>query len=244
MESKSFQRFRSKIEYIHQNQQLIDGSIKTLNSKLNSVTDKKKYITSELKLNRTDYGKINHPINEKERILSYSRSKTAEYTILELFRAFTLYMHDITDEMYQKDPIKIVGKINSGSTLTYVEIIKLGSFNNIREKIVNEIFRKFENERSTIKLIDKILSHTDVIVPDSLKDNALMYLEMRHLFIHNKGKADKKFKNKYGENVQLKTGNKLPTNFKVVSKAIDTVNRFSKSIDQQLISNHNIDKLN
>lgn len=244
MESKSFQRFRSKIEYIHQNQQLIDASVKTLNSKLNSVTDKTKYITSELKLNRTDYGKINHPINEKERLLSYSRSKIAEYTILELFGAFTVYMRDVTDEMYQKDPIKIVDKINSGSTLTYVEIIKLGSFNNIREKIVNEIFRKFENERSTIKLIDKILSHTDVTIPDSLKDNALMYLEMRHLFIHNKGKADEKFKNKYGENVQLKTGDKLPTNFKVVSKAIDTVNRFSKSIDEQLISNHNIDKLN
>jgi len=223
---------------------MVDASLKVLNTKLNSATDKTKDITQELKINKTDYGKLNQPINEKDRLVSYSRSKLAEYIILELFGAFSIYMRDITDEMYQKDPIKIVGKVNSGSTLTYVEIIKLGSFNKIREKIVNEIFRKFENERSTIKLVDKILSHTDVVVPDSLKDTALMYLEMRHLFIHNKGKADEKFKNKYGENVKLKTGDKLPTNFKVVSKAIDTVNRFAKSIDEQLISKNNIDKLN
>ena len=244
MESKSFQRFRSKIQYIHQNQQIVDASIKTLNTKLNSAIDKTKDITNELKISKTDYSTLNHPVNEKDRLLSYSRSKLSEYVILELFGSFSTYMRDITDEMYRKDPIKIVGKVTSGSTLTYVEIIKLGSFDKIREKIVDDIFRKFENERSTIKLVDKILSHTDVTIPDSLKDTALMYLEMRHLFIHNKGKADERFKNKYSENVQLKTGNKLPTNFKVVSKAIDTVNRFAKSIDEQLISKNNIDSMN
>lgn len=243
MESKSFQRFRSKIEYIHQNQQMIDASLKSLNTKLNAVVDKTRDITTELRLNKTDYGKLNHPINEKDRLVSYSRSKLAEYTILELFNAFTVYMRDITDEMYKKDPLKIVGKINSGSTLTYVEIIKLGSFDNIRQKIVTEIFRKFENERSTIKLIDKILSHTDVSVPESLKENALMYLEMRHLFTHHKGKADDNFKTKYGENVRLKTSDKLPTNFEVVSQAIDTIKRFAKSIDEQLITKNNIDRL-
>ena len=129
----------------------------------------------------------------------------AEYSILELFSAFTIYMRDITEEMYIKDPMKIVGKVNSGSTMTYVEIIKLGDFDKIRERIINEIFRKFENERSTIKLIDKLLSHTNVNVPDSLKKMSLMYLEMRHLFIHNEGKADDKFINNYGEHVELKT---------------------------------------
>ncbi len=244
MESKSFQRFRSKIEYINQNQQMIDASLKVLNSNLVSVSDKTKYITNHLNLNNTDYNKLNHPISEKDRLLSYSRSKLAEYTILELYNSFTIYMRDITDEMYEKEPLKIVGKVNSNATLTYIEIIKLGSFDKIKEQIVCEIFRKFENERSTVKLIDKILSHTDVEIPEALKDMALMYLEMRHLFIHNKGKADAKFKNRFGENIDLKTNDKLPTNFRIVSKAIETIYLFAKTIDDQLITKNYIDKLN
>ena len=235
MESKSYQRFRSKIKYINQNLQVFDASLKVLSENLKTETDDSKLITKTLKLPAKTYNELNQPVKEKDRLISYSRSKMAEYSILELFSAFTIYMRDITEEMYIKDPMKIVGKVNSGSTMTYIEIIKLGDFDKIREKIVGEIFRKFENERSTIKLIDKLLSHTKVIIPDSLKEMSLMYLEMRHLFIHNKGKADDKFTNKYGEHVKLRTGKKLPTNFKTVMAGIDTVNRFTNSIDEQLI---------
>jgi len=236
MESISYQRLRSKIEYIGQNLQVFDASLKSLSEKLKSEKDTNKHITDVLNLNKSSYNKLNQPLKEKDRLVSYSRSKMAEYSILELFGAFTIYMRDITEEMYIKDPMRIVGKVSSGSTMTYVEIIKLGNFDKIREIIVDEIFRKFENERSTIKLIDKLLSHTKVQIPESLKEMSLMYLEMRHLFIHNKGKADERFKNKYSEHVSLKAGNKLPTNFKTVTEAIDTVNRFAKSIDEQLIA--------
>ena len=60
-----------------------------------------------------------------------------------------------------------------------------------------------------------------------------MYLEMRHLFIHGKGRADEKFKIKYPE-LKLKGEDKLPTNFKTVIAAIKTIQNFTKAIDDQL----------
>lgn len=241
MESKAYQRFRSKIEYIHQHLQVLDASLKTASNVFNAEPDKSVLMANSLNVDSKTYDKLCHPIKERDRIISYSRSKVAEYTILELFGSFTNYMRDITDEMYRKEPLKIVGKVDGGSSLPYAEIIKLGSFEKIGEKMVSEIFRKFENERSTIKLIDKILSHTAVKVTKSLKEKALMYLEMRHLFIHQNGKADAVFKKNYGKHITLKANGKLPTNFVTVSAAIQTITLFAKSIDEQLIKEGLVD---
>lgn len=244
MESKSYQKFRSKLEYIKQHLQLFDAAIKALSIALNSATDNTSSMTKVLELNVKTYDKLNHPVKEKDRVISYSRSKSAEYTILELYAAFTHYMQDITKEMYHKNPLKIVGKVDATVSLTYAEIIKLGSFEKVGELMVTDIFRKFENERSTVKLIDKILSHTKVSIPTSLKNEALMYLEMRHLIIHNKGKADSKFKSTYGKRVKLKESEKLPTNFVMVSKAITRIQEFTQAIDVQLLKDDLIEKNN
>lgn len=241
MESKSYQRFRSRVEYIHQHLQVLDAAVKTLSGEITSEKDKTKFITDVLNLDKKAYNKLAHPISQRDRIISYSRSKSAEYTILELFSSFTHYMRDITEEMYKKDPIMIVGKVNDGSSLTYVEIIKLGTFEKIGDKMVNELFRKFENERSTTKLVDKILNHTKITIPKTQKETALMYLEMRHLFIHNKGKADDKFIRTYGKKLKIRADGKLPTNFKTISTAIEKVRIFTKSIDDQLISGKLLD---
>lgn len=243
MESKSYQRFRSKVEYIKQHLQVFDAAIKSMSTELNSSKDKNEPITKVLNLKETTYDKLKHPVKEKDRVISYSRSKSAEYSILELFATFTHYLQDITSEMYQKSPLKIVGKVETNVSLTYSEIIKLGSFDKIGELMVADIFRKFENERSTTKLIDKILNHTKVEINPTLKNQALMYLEMRHLIIHNKGKADSKFKNSYGEIVNLKQNDKLPTNFGTITKAIDAIQEFTKEIDEQLLKEGLLDKL-
>lgn len=242
MESKSYQRFRSKVEYIKQHLQIFDAAIKTMSTTLGSTTDKTQPMTKCLGLNDKTYDKLKHPVREKDRVISYSRSKSSEYTILELFAAFTHYLQDITSEMYQKSPLKIVGKVDTNVSLTYAEIIKLGSFDKIGELMVADIFRKFENERSTTKLIDKILSHTKVNILGTLKSEALMYLEMRHLIIHNKGKADTKFKNSYEKQIKLKVNDKLPTNFKTISAAIDTIQKFTKEMDIQLLKENLLEK--
>lgn len=243
MESKPFQKFRDKLEMIYQHAQVVDAAFKIFERDLNKVTDQQEYITTVLGLSELSHPKLRQPIKEKNRLLAYSKSRSYEFAILEVFSGFTSYMKDITSEMFDSEPMKIVGKVSAdSSSLTYNEIIKLGSMDNIAERMVEDIFRKFENERSTTKLIDKVLSHTKILTDNNLKESAMMYLEMRHLFIHAKGKADDKFISKYS-GFKLKADGKLPTNFKTVTTAIKSVKNFAKDIDDKLLAKEILTKI-
>lgn len=99
--------------------------------------------------------------------------------------------------------------------------------------MVDDIFRKFENERSIIKFIDRVLSYIKVLIDKSLKELVFMYLEMCYFFIYLKGKVDDKFRLKYGD-LKLKVDNKFFINFKIVSDVIKFVKNFVKDIDGKL----------
>jgi len=150
-------------------------------------------------------------------------------------------MNNILSEMYQKDPINIVQKIaeeNKENKLSFFDIVTLGDYEKISEEMVSRVFRKLENEKSTTKLLEKVLNHTGITLNEELKTEALMYLEMRHLFIHNRGLADKEFVNKFKNLVppDIKHGDKLQTNFPTISKAVKSVNNLCDSIDKELIN--------
>jgi len=94
-----------------------------------------------------------------------------------------------------------------------------------------------ENERSTKKLLERILDNTKVDVDEGVKNNALRYLEMRHIFIHRAGVADEEFIRDYGSVIDLDAKGRLPRTFVVASAAIAAASLLCASIDGGLIQN-------
>lgn len=237
-ETTALQKFRSRIQYIQQHLQIIDASL----TKTGKFLGRYKPTTTSINLamgeDGTTHDKLNHPTNTNGRIISYSRAKNAEYSIIELYSCFTEYMKNILGEMYKKEPIKIVQKIadeNKDNKLTFAEIVQLGDYSKISELMVTKVFRKLENERSTTLLLEKVLNHTKIKLDDNTKRQSLMYLQMRHLFIHNKGVADKLFVDEFGDLHSVKVGNKLPANFATINNAMTIVLTLCDSIDKELI---------
>lgn len=241
-ETKSFQTFRSEIQYLKQHLQVIDASLTNSGRWLAKYKPRTDRITKALGTTADKHDTLNHPVSDYNRIFNYTRSKNAEFSIIELYNAFSVYMKSILTEMYKHNPIQIVGKATGNPNFTYVELVKFGNFQKIEEEMITKVFRKFEDERSTTKLLEKILNHTDIDLPDALRINALMYLEMRHLFIHNNGKADEHFAKEYGDNLSVRANNKLPTNFDTVSNAIQTVFNLIGFIDKELVTKNLVDK--
>jgi hypothetical protein len=235
-ESKAFQIYRSRIDYLNQHLQVIDASLKNTSNWLNNYQIKTKPISEALGLINSDYSQLNHPVKDYNRIFSYTRAKNSEFSLIELYNAFSWYLKDILKCMYEKDPIKIVGKVAT-QNLSFIDIVNLGSFDRVSEKMINSVFRKLEDEKSTPKLLEKILCHTTITLDDTTKRTALMYLEMRHLIIHNNGKADDKFINDYGALITLRANGKLPTTFDVVTSAMKAVYELAENIDKELIAN-------
>jgi hypothetical protein len=109
------------------------------------------------------------------------------------------------------------------------------SYEAISELMIGKVFRQLENERSTKDLLDKILTKT-VSIDETIKTNALKYLDMRHLFVHAAGIIDQPFIDKYGKDISLKVGDKLPTTYENARAAIEAVDLLCRTVDQQLIN--------
>jgi hypothetical protein len=106
------------------------------------------------------------------------------------------------------------------------------------------VFRSLENERSTPKLIEKVLQKTGVVPDPGVLADALGFLEMRHLFVHARGVIDEPFQAKYGSRMaaltslsgnSFVTGARLPTRAEVVHAAVEAVTGLVDSVDKGLI---------
>jgi hypothetical protein len=232
-ESAAHQRFRSRIEYLLQHMQIVDVAITILFRQTNSKYKQGGTILDALNITSTRYNRLNHPVNHNARIFNFSRSRNAEHAIISLYRHFSEYMRNILGEMYQNNPLQFAGKA-SGS-LQYHEIIKLGSIDAINERMIDSVFRKLESERSTTKLLEKILDQTGVHLDPQQQEDALMYLEMRHLLVHNNGKCDQSFSTKYGSKMHVSDGDRMPLQARIVQAGVDAVAVMIKDIDTQLI---------
>lgn len=234
METVPFQRFRARIEYLQQHMQVVDLAITKIAATTRQSHQNGGTILDALGINNQRYDRLRHPVNHDSRVFNFSRAQNVEHAVVSLYRYFTEYMHGALSEIYATNPLVAAGK--APGALQYAELVKLGSYDAIAEKIVGSVFRKLENERSTVQLLEKVLDHTGVNLDPKQKEKALMYLEMRHLFIHNHGKVDEPFHARYSHLVASKVGNKLPTRFNIASNAISAVETMLRDVDTQLIA--------
>jgi len=133
--------------------------------------------------------------SDQSRKLAVYHLKTTVRTafIKRLYEITTIYFQDILKSATRKglDVDKLIGE--HSISLTSRDLIRIGNYEKIIEKISNSIFRQLENEKSTKKLIEKMDKKLGLSIGEEIIANALPYLEIRHLFVHNEGKADKDF---------------------------------------------------
>jgi hypothetical protein len=234
-ESATHQRYRSRVEQLEMHLEAMDAAARIAFNILGKEKHKEKLISDALPIESSQYSRLNHPTSHRSRVYNYCRAKNTQSAIIELHGFFSEYMCDILKEIYKTKPLLVVGKSNRQLDLKYHELIKYTNLQDLHTKMVNDVFRNIENEQSTIKLIDKILNNTDANVSEGEKNRALPYLEMRHLFIHNKGYADGAFADKYGAQFKVKCGDKLPTKFKIADDAIANVSALTQKIDSEFL---------
>ena len=233
-ESVSFQRFNSRYIALQKHSQIMAVSLnKTFNS-LKQNRESGKTISKTLKVDAIRYDKLNEPVSQYARIVNYSKRESNEYCFIELYNMFSSYMKDILKEMYQIKPKSITNKSNK--TISFAKLSEFSSKEEIVDYMIDEIFRDFENERSTPKLVKRIIGHTKISIPDKIKDEAMMYLLMRHLIIHNNSKVDQYYYDKYHNTLpNIKKGEAVPTTYNNLQKALTSVKTYLQTIDEELI---------
>lgn len=253
-ETKALQRFRERVNNLKQNLDLFDATLRLSKSTCTKNKTESDITIAEALGTKIDIHKrLDIPNKNKdiERTFASARKALHEQTIVNLYSFFSDYMRNIIKALIEAKRSESFWKqfmIDKKNTMQYSDIIEALEKQNLTEKMANHIFRILENKRSTIDLIGEIVKVTKVQIDESLLNEALVYLEIRHLIIHNNSRPDDKFKEllrKSGSSIQINPSkNQLILNFALSSKAIEKISTLCECIDDELIEKELVDKRN
>jgi len=157
--------------------------------------------------------------------------------IKDIYEYLTIYFQDIlkSSAINGIDPDRLIGEHKTAFDANI--LLKCDSHNEVVELITKSVFRGLENEKSTIKLIEKINKKLDLSINQSSITNAMPYLELRHLLVHSDGKIDQKFTKSYPdfESGIVKTNSKIKLTHKIVQDAKLTITTLVEEYDAQVI---------
>ena len=238
--TKAFQIFTSGIRQLGQHIQLLDAALLLSDRRASGSLSNESTLADALDSNTRKYPRLNIPntSSERSRVYAYSRSKLHEQAIIDLYRLFSEYIRNLIFEFIQVDPARLLETVarNKDNVLSFDRILKLGDMESIKEEMAKIIFRRFENERSSKELLNKILSYSGISIDEDIKKDALLYLEVRHLIIHNASKADMDFLALDTSNkVKLNQNNKFSLTFSLSKSAIYSVQTLCERIDTELV---------
>lgn len=235
MASKGYRRFKNRLEYfrtdnevaeiIVQNKELLKGA----DIIFNKVTAEKQ----PLLYNRTNNA------NSRRLVVNHLRKTIYVSFIKDMYEEVTEYIRYILQEgaINGVDPRRLVGEHNVNMKAN--EILAMSTKRDIIHSIMEQIFQQLENERSTITLISKIKNKLGLSIEQQLIDEALPFLEIRHIFVHSDGKPNSVFLEKY-PTFQLDEHHRILLNSTFAEKAYDAVNNLLVAIDNDMISKNYI----
>ena len=248
-ETKAYQTFRDHLLWLETDVQVIDSICNYAQKELNKKVKEddlspESSMSSVMGVNILKYNKLTHPWRQSRKIFNQTINRRFEYAICQLYSYFVDYLHEILFELYIKNPKKVVENLTKNSkgsnfSFDYYDVIKLGTYSALEHQMVDTVFRKLEDERDTKKLMTKILKCAGI---DDLVDNkineALQYLELRHLFVHHKGIVDEFYARVYGNlfTPALNKGHQVPRTYTTYSNAVTKISTLVHIIDQKLIS--------
>lgn len=237
--SKAFQIFDSNIRGLKQHLQLMDASLVNADKICRLAAKKKSADTIGDALKSTDiYPQLNTPCKARDisRTFITARVKVHEQAIVDLYRYFMYYLLNLIKEFMDIAPTRLLRGVaaSSENQISYLDILSHNR-NELIEIMSKAVLKRFENERSTQKILKKLLTFSGININEKVKQDALLCLNIRHLIIHNNSKADETFIRMNNDFAQINSRNKLVINYDLSSKAIKIVYALCLEIDNKLL---------
>ena len=167
--------------------------------------------------------------------VNHSVKQNCSSAVQALYGQLNEYLKDVLSEMFIKRPIEIVSQVTG--SLSFRDIVNLGTYEAISNRMMDDVFRSLEasSERNMRALVKKVLSTTNVQVEKEVMRDAMFYIDVRHLIVHQRGIIDAKFEALYSDRKpHLKKGHHLPINIGMSKSGIQAIQKLCESIDAEL----------
>ncbi|MBS1703934.1 MAG: hypothetical protein JST12_19880 [Armatimonadetes bacterium] len=229
------QRLVDRYLWTSQHLELSDAAYRLLKAFIKKFGSKGESISDVLGSEFPNYKTLTHDASYTPAAVGYSQRQNFELALVSVYSDFTEFLEGVLKELFLTKPLLVAGKASKDSRLAYYEIIELGSWEAVTSKIVANAFRKLEQQRSTTKLLNDVLDGTDVDVSEPTKEAALAFLELRHLYVHNQGRADKDYLERYHHVIKCTEGRKVELTLKLVTNGLRSVELLARQISFELL---------
>lgn len=233
--TRPFQRLSDRMLCTKQHLELSDAAYRLLKVYLQKIGQKGESINKSLGQGFPSYKSLTHGVTYTPAALGFSTRQNYELALISSYSDFSEFLEGTLQELFLTKPLLVAGKASKDATLKFHEIVKLGSWEAVTEKIIAQAFRKLEQQQSTPKLIDDVLEGTDIALDAELKNRALAFLELRHLYVHAQGKADEEYVRKYGNVIASKSKTKVKLNLKILVDGMNAVEELASVVSIELL---------
>lgn len=179
-----------------------------------------------------------YKVGDQNRRLVVNHLKSTLYTayIKDLYEEFYIYLKGIMKEVYSNakvSPERLSGEHKV--TLTSVEILQHLRIGDLADVVIDKIFQALESERSTIELITKFHKKIGIDIEQTLVDDAIYYLEIRHKLVHTDGFVDEEFRKKHNL-LNYTSTNKIKLDYCTICQAYEAVFHLVSDMDSKVIN--------
>ena len=187
MMTKAYHAFQQKLIYFEDDIEFVDIlRIAVTNNALTDPSSNKvlKYLNplvhSHLSRRRNSDG-------SRRIIVNHLRQSVYGSYIKDVYEEVTEYLKTVLIKYFESD-INNPRLIGSHSVnIDAKTLLALGNWEAVCQYVANSIFQALESERSTLSLLKKIKTKIGVDVDDSLIEDSVPYLQLRHFLVHADG---------------------------------------------------------
>ena len=232
--SKAGLRFVNRVDYFDEDIEFVELLYKQRSNLLKSET----LLFAEMSDSEPMLSRKQVCTQSRTLVVAHLRSTVYTAFIKEIYEEVTEYLRTLLEEaalisQTKEEAFKLIG--NTKLTLLAGELLQYHDIQDIHKRIADDIMRQLENEKSTIKLIEKICERLSIKVDQQTIDSALPYLELRHILVHSDGKPDSTFIEKYGDIFTIKKRS-IVLNRDIAAKAKMKITDLIKAIDKEAVT--------
>ena len=191
--TKAFHAFQQKMIYFSDDLDLVDFLSKVVQAgKLSSETDTT--VFTNLNVEKYSYlARRKNSSGSRKLLMTHLKQSIYSAYIKDVYEEVSEYLRTILKNYFSCniDCARLIGEHNI--QIDAQQLIALENWNNVCQYIAESIYQSLENERSTPSLLKKMQKKIGITVSRKTLDEALPYLQIRHILVHCDGKMDDAF---------------------------------------------------
>lgn len=181
------------------------------------------------------YETLHLPSKQHQQVCNAARGHNVETALLELYGHFTEYLRLVLHTVHRQRPLELVR--DAAVDLDPWEAAAAGDEESLRRLHFEHAFRNMEVRGSADLLLTRTIEETGISIDEAVQREALLFLEMRNLYLYNGGVVDEKYARGWGKELKVSAGGRLPKNVKLGRRAARAVEKVCLDLDAQLLKN-------